>query len=62
MRLHVVLEPPNFVARCQTCGQTIPAGTTKVADLDGEPFRAYYHVRCTPPTEEERPDHAADKD
>lgn len=40
MRLHIVREPPNFAARCQTCGQMIPAGTTKMADLDGHTFRA----------------------
>ena len=48
MRLVTVPEPPGFVAVCLTCGRVIPAGTAKIADLDGEPFKAYYHTTCVP--------------
>ncbi len=50
MRLVPVPEPPGygFVAVCLGCGQVIPAGTTKIADLDGKPFAAYYHTTCVP--------------
>lgn len=50
MRLETVAEPPGkgFTAQCQTCKQWIPAGTTEVADLDGAPFKAYYHTTCIP--------------
>lgn len=44
-----VPEPPGyaFVARCLTCGDTIALGT-KIADLDGPAFKAYYHAACLP--------------
>jgi hypothetical protein len=46
MRLQTVAEPPGFVAVCLGCGRVIPAGTTKIADLDGPAFKAYYHTTC----------------
>jgi hypothetical protein len=50
MRLVTVPEPPGygFVARCLTCKRWIPAGTTKIADLDGKAYEAYYHTTCVP--------------
>jgi hypothetical protein len=50
MRLQPVAEGPGkgFAARCLKCQQMIPAGTTKIADLDGPPFVAYYHTTCAP--------------
>ncbi len=48
MRLERVQEPPPFTCVCLTCHQVIPAGTTKIADLNGPPFAAYFHTTCTP--------------
>ena len=50
LRLQHVSEGPGkgFVARCVACNRMIPAGTTKVADLDGPPFMTYYHTTCAP--------------
>jgi hypothetical protein len=45
MRLVQVREPPEFEAICLYCERPIAPGG-KVADLDGEPFKAYYHSRC----------------
>ncbi len=60
-RLLVVSEPPYFSAVCLNCGQIMGQdlhnggeynnkiywhATTKIADLNGEPFKAYYHVEC----------------
>lgn len=57
MRLVTVPEPPGFVATCLTCGKVIPANAPKVADLDGEAFKAYYHQTCQP-TQTEQEDEA----
>lgn len=37
---------PEFFFSCAGCGQTTPS-ITGCADLDGEPFRAYYCAGCT---------------
>lgn len=31
-----------------TCKQVIPGGTTKIADLNGPAFAAYFHTTCVP--------------
>ena len=51
MRLQIVKEPPGFATQCIACHQMIPAGTTKIADLDGPAFQAYYHTTCAPKKE-----------
>lgn len=38
---------------CCVCGKM---GAT-LADLDGEPFAAYYHAACLPPDEDESDPH-----
>jgi hypothetical protein len=48
MRLERVPEPPGFTCVCLTCKQVIPGGTTKIADLNGPPFAAFFHTTCTP--------------
>ena len=57
MRLQQVPEPPEFVAVCLKCQQVIPAGTTKIADLDGPAFKAYYHTTCVPKETSDHDDH-----
>jgi hypothetical protein len=33
---------------CLACQQVIPAGTQKIADLEGKAYEAYYHTTCAP--------------
>ena len=53
MRLERVPEPPGFTAICFRCNQVIPGGTTKIADLDGPAFAAYFHTTCVPESADE---------
>lgn len=35
-----------FGAQCQDCFNWIQADEPKIADLNGEAFKAYYHEKC----------------
>ncbi len=47
MRLQLVTGKP-FHARCMLCQTSVWAGDGAdiLADLDGKPFKAYYHSAC----------------
>ena len=61
MRLQKVTVPPHFAAYCLACGRRVHTDKTGIiADLDGAPFKAYYHPECvkefpklTPPEKKE---------
>jgi hypothetical protein len=42
---------PRFRFTCLGCGQQDMNDTQRgcIADTNGEPFKAYYHVACLPP-------------
>lgn len=51
MRLQYVRPFPRFSWTCARCGKNETTdgsswATNPVADLDGVPFRAYYHTNC----------------
>jgi DNA-directed RNA polymerase subunit RPC12/RpoP len=49
MRLELVNAPPDFSYKCLSCGRRYTtANMSTFADLDGEPFKAYYCFPCHP--------------
>jgi hypothetical protein len=54
---YVATNPvPAFRFVCLGCGKRDQSNTERgcIADTNGEPFKAYYHVACLPPVQEEK--------
>jgi hypothetical protein len=49
MNIQPVPAPPDFWYHCVGCGRRYTTDTMSTyADLDGEPFKAYYCTPCNP--------------
>lgn len=47
MNLQLVKTPPHFRAQCLQCRKMVDTDRINLyADLDGEPFKAYYCEPC----------------
>ena len=46
MNLQPAYPNGNFTATCKKCNKRMTADEPKFADLEGEPFNAYYCAEC----------------
>lgn len=45
-RWSLVNNNPAFSVLCADCGHSISTDEDKIADLNGEAYKAYYHRKC----------------